>query len=137
MLVLSGVCVRPESYLDAINDGGREPLWPCQFTIFSARVFPAYDRRATSNGIKFHRYHEVDVIGEAFAKDCSGDVAFVNALHDDNDRRRLHVVQTIAERFAEPSNSLGSDNFGFAVFYVVGIVNDDAIAALAGTNAPD
>ena len=79
----------------------------------------------------------MDVIGEAFAKDRSGDVAFVNALHDDNDRRRLHVVQTIAERFAEPSNSLGSDDFGFAVFYVVGIVNDNAVAALAGTDAPD
>ena len=79
----------------------------------------------------------MDVIGKSFAQDRTCHVAFVDALHDDDDRRRLHVVQTIAECFAEPSNSLGSDDFGFAVFDVVGIVNDNAVAALAGTNAPD
>ena len=61
----------------------------------------------------------------------SRDVTLVEPLHDDDDRRPL-IVETVGHRFAEDSHNLLALQVALRLDDVVGIVEDDPVAALAG-----
>src|SRR5829696_5984443 len=58
-------------------------------------------------------------------EDAPGKIVDVQALHHQNDRIRLFVVEARLQRLVEPSVDLGSRRFGLGVAGLDRIINDD------------
>ncbi|MNY70365.1 hypothetical protein D3C86_2084850 [compost metagenome] len=69
--------------------------------------------------------------GEQIARE----VVLVNPLHDHHAAHGLGIVGPGAHRLAPPGDRGRSYGLGLCLAYVVGVVDDDAIAALAGDGA--
>src|SRR5262249_51721587 len=77
-------------------------------------------------------HNHVAVVGLA-RQDIARDVVLVDPLHDDHDRRLL-VVEAVRHGLAKEPDHLLALDVALGLDDVVGVVEDDAVAALAGAN---
>jgi hypothetical protein len=67
--------------------------------------------------------------------DRPGNVGLMHSLHDYDDGRLLHVVQSVRHALTKPANRFLSDSIGLGLFNIVRVVQDDAITAFTRTHA--
>src|SRR5712692_5108499 len=70
-------------------------------------------------------------------KHVAREVGFVNPLHDDDLRGGFGIVYPCGHHLVVPVAYAFASGVGLGFLHVVGIVANDAVAALAGVRAPD
>jgi CRP-like cAMP-binding protein len=71
---------------------------------------------------------QTEHIGPRCRAYSTGNVGVVQPLHDDHDRRAL-VVEAVRHRFADEPNCLLALQVALGLDHIVGIVEEDAVAA--------
>ena len=76
-------------------------------------------------------------VAQVLRHNVPGQVLFVEALHDDNERAGFGVVQTALQRVLEKADRSLPLRFAVGLEGVLRIVQDDDVAALAGQGSAD
>ena len=134
LLVLAHIGVGAERALEPRHVLVIESSRPRKVALIRARVAPSDRRAAMPVAVILHRDHQV-LIAEAIAQDRPSHVRFMHPLHDDHYGAGAHVVEAVRHGLAEPPHRLGPDPFGLTLADVVGVVQENAITALAGRHA--
>jgi hypothetical protein len=81
--------------------------------------------------VRFVAGWQAEVCPAAALEDVAGEVAFVGALHDDDLDAGVGVVEAGGEGAIVPVDHAGAGAVAAGLFELVGVVDDDHVAALA------
>jgi hypothetical protein len=143
LLQLTGGAPLLEGELEAVDGRLVEALGPQQVALLDARIAPADPGRievGRAPGLELHRQDELRpfVPAAILLLDVAGEILLAQPLLDDDDRPGLGIVEAGRHRAVPPLlvRDLG-DGVGQRLVGLVGIIDDDDLAALAGDTRTD